>query len=610
MKRDVHAIFANLLDFHAEEVLLLPENQRMKAILCAQERLPLRILYNRNCSQFKNRQDHLHNWVPEFPKGKLISSTDWMDGTTDGFLIKPEDATGRAIVIPSWSSIPQERYLLNIESWGNFAVHNHIIASLKTPTSCSYVKLLHLDKEGKISLQADLKVVGASFVLLKAQEGKYDVIYEIAVTVEALDQVAQNQEYKDRFESQHKNSASTASASNNKQCPEFPFSSAEIYSLDLPPTISVFRTLGNVTTISTDPNQIRLDIMSKPSEAEAETARLEALLAKLEEEFLRETPIPTAGPSNPYASKYPNKPISSTVSSPTASLPNMPAPNLFASMYHGIPSNYVGKYPTGIPNPRVAPTFPVPATTYRPPPTSAPLAKPVQPLYPAPKLICGGKDFAYKRSSGRKWYGRVKQNNFDPSDCTIIVCNFCYANHVEGKRYAEHYSANMTEFAYAPHNFDGWKCQTYTQRSRQQLQLAATFGTFKSFAEWWNKREELRKKKEAWEPKIAELREKLKVANEELRKRRAAKGSAELKARQAELSAVVAGVGARDKGKRYGNSAIGHDWKSLDMARAQEMLLDVRNMDVSTDTVDKLNAEMRKMVMAASADERAFAAAE
>ncbi|KAK0511608.1 hypothetical protein JMJ35_006181 [Cladonia borealis] len=67
---DVHCILANLLDFKAAEILRLPPNSRMKAMLCAQERLPLNLI----CGQSPRIEsdDGSDRWVPAYPGGLPI----------------------------------------------------------------------------------------------------------------------------------------------------------------------------------------------------------------------------------------------------------------------------------------------------------------------------------------------------------------------------------------------------------------------------------------------------------------------------------------------------------------------------------------------------------
>ena len=100
MKEDAHAIFANLLDFNCNRVLSLPINQRMKTMLIAQDRIPLRLLFSQNViigdvidspSEEAGRNKHhtevegllpgdefrLDRWVPE-QTGPYDSHGQWL----------------------------------------------------------------------------------------------------------------------------------------------------------------------------------------------------------------------------------------------------------------------------------------------------------------------------------------------------------------------------------------------------------------------------------------------------------------------------------------------------------------------------------------------------
>ena len=67
---DVHCIVANLLDFSATEILKFPFEKRMKAMLCAQDRLPVDLI----CSQSPRVQsdEYLDRWGPTYPGGSQI----------------------------------------------------------------------------------------------------------------------------------------------------------------------------------------------------------------------------------------------------------------------------------------------------------------------------------------------------------------------------------------------------------------------------------------------------------------------------------------------------------------------------------------------------------
>ena len=76
---DVHCILANLLDFKAAEILRLPPNIRMKAILCAQGKLPLDLI----CGRSPRIESGVGSdrWVPAYPGGYPI---DYVETEYDG----------------------------------------------------------------------------------------------------------------------------------------------------------------------------------------------------------------------------------------------------------------------------------------------------------------------------------------------------------------------------------------------------------------------------------------------------------------------------------------------------------------------------------------------
>ncbi|KKK23010.1 hypothetical protein AOCH_001000 [Aspergillus ochraceoroseus] len=114
---------------------------------------------------------------------------------------------------------------------------------------------------------------------------------------------------------------------------------------------------------------------------------------------------------------------------------------------------------------------------------------------------CEGQSRAFTRASGRKWFG-CQGSSGSSNDCTIIVCEDCHWRLVRGRPHAALFSYDLTEAAYITGGSSGFKCQTYTHRTQQRLQAAAETGDFQSFACWWNKRDELRKKRDAWIPLI------------------------------------------------------------------------------------------------------------
>ena len=81
---DLHAIFANMLDLPAGEILRLSHDQRTKAILSTQSTLPLALLYNSGLKL----NDARNHWVPRNIQGSLFEeSRGELTATADGLLL-------------------------------------------------------------------------------------------------------------------------------------------------------------------------------------------------------------------------------------------------------------------------------------------------------------------------------------------------------------------------------------------------------------------------------------------------------------------------------------------------------------------------------------------
>ncbi|KAL8948728.1 MAG: hypothetical protein Q9222_005110 [Ikaeria aurantiellina] len=81
---DVHGILANTLDLSAGEVLALPAQQRMKAILRAQEKIPAVLVFTRA----NKVQDESCRWVPLYPQQSYLDeSYGVLEPSHDGFFL-------------------------------------------------------------------------------------------------------------------------------------------------------------------------------------------------------------------------------------------------------------------------------------------------------------------------------------------------------------------------------------------------------------------------------------------------------------------------------------------------------------------------------------------
>ena len=132
---DVPCILANLLDFKAAEILNLPPHSRMKAMLCAQERLPLNLI----CGQSPRivSDNGSDRWVPAYPAGSPIEwnptesdcDSDFMFVLADrGLLYWPSD---RVEVIWLDAGVPRmPRFCVEAEGekkWWVQAYTDHIV---------------------------------------------------------------------------------------------------------------------------------------------------------------------------------------------------------------------------------------------------------------------------------------------------------------------------------------------------------------------------------------------------------------------------------------------------------------------------------------------------
>ncbi|KAL8701391.1 MAG: hypothetical protein Q9201_004929 [Fulgogasparrea decipioides] len=101
---DVHGILANMLDLSAGEVLALPSEQRMKAILGGQDKLPGGLLYN----DATKIQDDNCRWVPLYPeRTRLDEGYGALKPSRDGFFIDTTKANPVGFLVDA--SVPRSR---------------------------------------------------------------------------------------------------------------------------------------------------------------------------------------------------------------------------------------------------------------------------------------------------------------------------------------------------------------------------------------------------------------------------------------------------------------------------------------------------------------------
>ena len=115
---DIFAIFANLLDFNAGQIINLPQDERMKAIIWSSSKIPFSLLYNTG-SRSKDSEGLRDRWVPTVPKGSELTKSPSMKFAEDGHsfrLAVAKDERQPLAMIVYVDSLPLCCYLLDTES--------------------------------------------------------------------------------------------------------------------------------------------------------------------------------------------------------------------------------------------------------------------------------------------------------------------------------------------------------------------------------------------------------------------------------------------------------------------------------------------------------------
>ncbi|KAH8817039.1 hypothetical protein F5884DRAFT_830164 [Xylogone sp. PMI_703] len=239
------------------------------------------------------------------------------------------------------------------------------------------------------------------------------------------------------------------------------------------------------------------------------------------------------------------------------------------------------------------------------------------PLLSAAKTIamepppCGGGGRAFTRASGRRWFGRTKANPADENDCSIVFCEDCHSHTVKGARYANHYSTDLTDPAYIVGEDQGFICQTYTKRTRSLLREAAQTGQFQTFAQFWNYRAELKKKRDSWIPVIQAQFNQQQMTMMQTNQQSMMKTSAMASALHMKGAAGATEALIGFQGTQYGNSTIGFDHWTRSSANADMAWHQASNMQVNIGLAGSpIMPDSTHIFAQAQVDEEAFEAVE
>ena len=115
---DMFAIFANLLDFNAGQIIKLPQDERMRAILWSSDKIPFSLLYNKGL-RVNDGESHRDRWVPIVPKGSKLTKNPSLKFAEDGHSFRLVDViteTQPLAAITEVESLPTYCYLLDAEN--------------------------------------------------------------------------------------------------------------------------------------------------------------------------------------------------------------------------------------------------------------------------------------------------------------------------------------------------------------------------------------------------------------------------------------------------------------------------------------------------------------
>lgn len=121
---DMFAVFANLLDFNAGQIINLPKEKRMKAILWSFEKIPFSLLFNTG-PKFDNGESHRDRWVPVVPRGSELTQNASLKFAEDGrsfYLTDMNPESQLLTVLAQADSMPLYSYLLDTDSGKTYFV--------------------------------------------------------------------------------------------------------------------------------------------------------------------------------------------------------------------------------------------------------------------------------------------------------------------------------------------------------------------------------------------------------------------------------------------------------------------------------------------------------
>lgn len=160
------------------------------------------------------------------------------------------------------------------------------------------------------------------------------------------------------------------------------------------------------------------------------------------------------------------------------------------------------------------------------------------------------------KGSGRKFLGHIYKDPNDPEDCCMIMCEECHSRFIQGTPLASTFSQILTVETWDTKIPGGFQCLLYSPRLKSKLHEAVKQGDLAAFAQFWNMRVAIGKRRRAWKPILEEQKRKQDAQNQ-------IQGLNNMMAIDAQADALMMRGGASfaeaamtDTGARYGNSTV------------------------------------------------------
>lgn len=193
------------------------------------------------------------------------------------------------------------------------------------------------------------------------------------------------------------------------------------------------------------------------------------------------------------------------------------------------------------------------------------VAKHIASLPPA----CGSELRKFKKGSGRRFFGHQASDPSDLNDCTLMMCEECYAYAVKGTPLESFLGNDLTHLTWT--NPEGHRCSTWSKQCKRRLRTACETQDFASYAQWHHKREDVYNRLWAvmkeMEPMNAELKAHTARINQQTQLNIQMGGLRLQQQMNAQLNATIMGIGgsfaeaaASDNGYRYGNSTVSREF--------------------------------------------------